>query len=234
MKLFKHIESELNKYTEIKYQKFSSSLIPGVNNILGIRIPNLRKIAKNIASGDWQKFLCDYKEEYMEETMLKGLVITLLEEDLNFMLDVISNFIPKINNWAVCDTFSMGLKCFAKNKKETFDFLMPYLNSDKEYEMRFGVVMLLAHFIDAQYIDRVLKILYTLNPKKYCDYYYVKMAIAWAISVCYVKFPDKTFEYIENNTLDNFTHNKSISKIIESYRVSKEDKARLKLLKRKN
>lgn len=236
MKLFKYIETELNKYSEAKYQKFSSSLIPGVDNILGIRIPNLRKIAKIISNNDWQEFLNNYKEEYMEETMLKGLVITYLKEDLNTILNLTSNFVPKINNWAVCDTFCMGLKCFAKNKQKTFDFLLPYLNSDEEYKIRFAVVVLLAHFIDEDFIDRVLKILYNLKPDKYPDkeYYYAKMAIAWAISICYIKFPDKTLFYIKNNTLDNFTHNKSISKIIESYRVSKEDKAKLKLLRRKN
>lgn len=229
MGLFTFVKNELNKYSELKYKKFSSSLIPGTCNILGVRIPNLRKIAKIITQDDWQKFLNDYKEDFMEETMLKGLVITYLKEDFDTMLELVSDFSGKINNWAVCDTFCMGLKFVNKNKAIVFDFLQPYLKSKKEYKIRFGVVALLAHFIDDDYIDKVLEILFNLKS----DDYYAQMGIAWAISVCYVKYPLKTLPYIENNTLDDFTHNKAISKIIESYRVSKGDKDKLRALKRK-
>lgn len=229
MDLFNFVEKELNKYSEIGYKKFSSSLNPGVDNILGVRIPVLRKIAKIIVRDDWQKFLKEYKEEFMEETMLKGLVISYLNEDFDHMLDLAAKFSEKISNWAVCDTFCMGLKFINKNKKQAFEFLIPYLKSKDEFKLRFGVVILLAHFIDDEYIDRILNILFNLKS----DDYYAQMGIAWAISVCYVKYPKKTLPYIKNNNLDNFTHNKAISKIIESYRVSKGDKDKLRALKRK-
>lgn len=232
MDVCKFAKAELKKYSEEKYKKFSSALIPGVNNILGVRLPMLRKIAKEIAKNDWQKFISNLDvngEEYMEDTLLAGLVLSYIKEDFDLMLNLTKNFVPKIKNWAVCDCFCNGLKFVNKNKKAAFKFLIPYLESDEEYKLRFGVVMLLSHFIEPDFIDEVLKILFNIKS----DYYYAKMAVAWGISICYIKFPQKTLKYLKNNSLDDFVHNKAISKIIESFRVSKENKEKLKLLRRK-
>ena len=234
MDVCKFAKSELKKYSDVKYKKFSSALIPGVDNILGVRLPILRKIAKEIAKYDWQKLFLNLNtagEEYMEDTLLAGLVLSYVkDEDFNRMLKLTADFVPRIKNWAVCDCFCNGLKFVKKDKRKAFEFLSPYLKSEDEYELRFGVVMLLSRFVDAEFIDEILDILFSLKT----DYYYARMAIAWAISICYVKFPQKTYVRLEKNDLDNFIHNKSISKIIESYRVSKEDKDKLKLLKRKS
>ncbi len=229
MDVLKFVKSEFKNNTDPAYCKFSSALIPNIDNVLGVRIPVLRKIAKQIAKDDWQKFLNKYEEKFMEDTMLKGMVISYLNEDIDTVLNLTEAFVLKIDNWAVCDTFCAGLKIFKKDRKKVFKFLIPYLTSKKEYSLRFAVLVLLTYFIEKDYIDEVLKILFNLKS----SYYYVNMAIAWAVSVCYVKFPDCTLKYLENSTLDDFCHNKSISKIIESYRVSKEDKEKLKLLKRK-
>lgn len=240
MDIFNFVKSEFKKYAEPAYCKFSSALIPNINNVLGIRIPILRKIAKQIAKNDWQKFLDEHEEKFMEDTMLKGLIITYLNKDIDLMFKLVEDFVPKINNWAVCDTFCTGLKFFKKDKVRAFKFLSPYLISKDEFLIRFAVVVLLAHFIEDDYIDKVLEILFNLklpcinntqNSER--EYYYADMAIAWAISVCYVKYPKKTFEYLKSSSLNDFCHNKSISKIIESYRVPKEDKDKLRLLKRK-
>ncbi len=230
MDVLNFVKSELEKYAEPGYKKFSSSLIPNINNILGVRLPNLRKIAKTVSKNDWKTFLSNYEEKFMEDTMLKGLVITYLNEDFYTTLSLVEKFIPKIDNWAVCDTFCMGLKFFKKDKKTAFEFLLPYLKSKNEYKLRFGVVVLLSHFICEDCINEVLKILFNLKT----EYYYAQMGIAWAVSICYIKYPKLTLEYLKNSTLDDFCHNKTISKIIESYRVSKEDKEKLKLLKRSN
>lgn len=228
MDVLNFVKSEFAKYTEADYKKFSASLIPNIDNVLGIRIPILRKIAKQVAKLDPQKFLDEHEEIFMEDTMLKGMVIAYLGKDFNSMLVYVEDFVPKINNWAVCDIFCGGLKFFKKDKERAFEFLTPYINSKDEYYLRFACVMLLTYFVDKDFIDKVLKILFGLKS----EYYYANMAIAWAISICYVKFPDKTLKYLQNNTLEDFCHNKAISKIIESYRVTKEDKERLKLIKR--
>ena len=131
-----------------------------------------------------------------------------------------------------CDTFDFyGKQRFVdKNKKRVWLFLENWMKSDKEYEIRFGVVMAMAHYIDEEYINNVLQWMDRISHEGY----YVKMAVAWALSVCYVKFPQKTVNYLKENHLDDFTYNKALQKIIESYRVSTEDKEIIRSMKRKN
>ena len=115
-----------------------------------------------------------------------------------------------------------------KDMEYWFSFLMPYVTSENEFEVRFAIVSLLDHFITDTYIDRLFTVFDTVRHEGY----YVKMAVAWAVSICYIKFPEKTWEYLEKGTLDVFTHNKAIQKTRESYRVSKEEKERLLSLKK--
>lgn len=223
------IREELLKLSEEKYREFSSRLIPGVDNILGVRLLHLRKIAKNIAKKDWRKYLKNANDTHFEEVMLQGMVIGYVNDsNIEEILVYIKNFIPKINNWSVCDSFSSGLKIANKNKEIVWEFLKKYLSSEEEYEVRFAVVMLLNYYIDEEYIRKALKELDKVNHNGY----YVKMAVAWAVSVCYVKFEDITLEYLNNNNLDDFTYNKSLQKICESLKVDKERKFLIKSMKR--
>ncbi|WP_195940052.1 DNA alkylation repair protein [Romboutsia sp. 1001713B170131_170501_G6] len=223
------IRDELLKLSEEKYREFSSRLIPGVDNILGVRLLHLRKIAKKIAKKDWRKYLKNANDTHFEEVMLQGMVIGYVNDsNIEEILVYIKNFIPKINNWSVCDSFSSGLKIANKNKEIVWEFLKKYLSSEEEYEVRFAVVMLLNYYIDEEYIRKVLKELDKVNHNGY----YVKMAVAWAVSVCYVKFEDITLEYLNNNNLDDFTYNKSLQKICESLKVDKERKFLIKSMKR--
>ncbi len=223
------IRDELLKLSEEKYREFSSRLIPGVDNILGVRLLHLRKIAKKIAKKDWRKYLKNANDTHFEEVMLQGMVIGYVNDsNIEEILVYIKNFIPKINNWSVCDSFSSGLKITNKNKEIVWEFLKKYLSSEEEYEVRFAVVMLLNYYIDEEYIRKVLKELDKVNHNGY----YVKMAVAWAVSICYVKFEDITLEYLNNNNLDNFTYNKSLQKICESLKVDKERKFLIKSMKR--
>lgn len=142
------------------YKKFTASLIPNINNVLGVRIPVLRKIAKEAYKSDnWQDFVCSNDAEFMEETMLKGMIIGLIKDSPENILQLIKNFIPKIDNWAVCDTFCAGLKFTNKNKEKVWEFIQPYLNSDKEFEIRFGLVMILDYFVEEKYIKHIFKVL---------------------------------------------------------------------------
>ena len=228
MTIVSEIRERIIKESEEKYRKFSTSLLPGVTNVAGVRIPVLRKIARDIAKSDWQTFLDNTNCIYMEETMLKGIVIGLVKEPPEKILHLIQAFIPVINNWAVCDTFCCGLKFIKENQPLVWDFLQQYLYSAKEFEIRSAVVILLNFYIDEEYLGRVLN---TLNKIK-TDDYYAQMAIAWAISICYIKFEKETLEFLQSCNLDKFTFNKTIQKIIESYRIPKETKQKLKLLKK--
>lgn len=212
-----------------KYRQFHSKLFPGIDNILGVRLPRLRELAKELTKNDWRDFLATAQEDYHEEIMLQGLVIGYAKADIEEILHYVTFFVPKITNWGICDSFCNSLKITKKYKTRVWEFLHPYLLSRQEFQLRFGIVMLLNFYIDDEYIDRVLIL---LDGAKH-EGYYVKMAVAWAISICFIKYPAKTMAYLKNNTLDNFTYNKALQKITESFRVDKEMKATIRSMKRK-
>lgn len=225
----KIIRKQIFELIDTDYQKFSAALIPTINNVLGVRLPELRKIAKKIAKGDWRTYLKTAKDEYFEEIMLQGMVIGYIKTDIEERLFYVASFVPKIDNWSVCDSFCTGLKSTKENKERVWAFLQPYLSSKNEYEIRFGVVMLLNYYIKTEYIERVLKLMDRVKHEGF----YAKMAVAWAVSICYVKLPVPTMEYLRNNTLDDFTYNKALQKITESNRVDKETKSLIRSMKRR-
>lgn len=211
------------------YQKFSAKLNPTASNILGVRLPHLRKLAKQIAKDDWRRYLATAKDDYFEEVMLQGLVIGSIKADIEEILLEAAKFIPKINNWSVCDSFCSSLKVTNKYKERVWEFIQPYIASDQEYDLRFAVVMMLNYYLDREYIDHVLLILDRIKHEAY----YVKMAIAWAISMCFIKYPDQTIVFLKDNTLDDFTYHKALQKITESHRVDQETKMQIRQMRRK-
>lgn len=223
---------EMKNMADEKYRVFHSGLCPGTFNILGVRIPKLREYAKKLSKENWRENYNLLTDEYYEEIMLQGMMIGLADIDIEERLEYLEKFIPKIDNWAVCDVTCVGLKFINKNKDIVWKFIQKYLKSTKEFELRFAIVVLLDYYIDDEYIDDVINILDKTN----CTTYYVKMAVAWTISVIYVKYPDKCLKYLKssNINLDDSTYNQSIQKIIESNRVSKKDKENLRKLKKKN
>ena len=227
------MEEEIRKHLfglqDKKYQEFHRGLCRSTEYIIGVRIPVLREYSKQLVKKySVEELLNNIGNTYYEEIMIKGMIIGLSKENLGKIQKYIKKFVPKIDNWAVCDTFCTGLKITKKYKKEMWTFIQSYLNSNKEFEIRFGVVMILAYYIEEEYLEDDLKI---LNNIKH-DGYYVKMAVAWAISICLVKFYNRTVEFLNNSSLDKFTFNKSIQKAIESYRITKEQKDMLKLMKK--
>ena len=226
------IRRKIIELSDEKYKEFHSSLCPNTDNIIGVRVPVLRKFAKELLKEiDWQEYLEKAWDEYYEEVMLQGMIIGLASKNknINEIIKYIDNFVPKIDNWAVCDTFCAGLKITDKNPEYMWRYIQKYIKSEKEFELRFAIVMMLDYYINEEYIDEVIKILDNIKNKEY----YVQMAIAWTISVAIVKFEDRTMKYLNNNSLDDFTYNKSIQKIIESYRVNEKTKGKLKKMKRK-
>lgn len=222
------IKSRLIELSDEKYKTFSGSLIPDCNNIIGVRIPKLRKLAKELVV-NYEEYLRNATMDSFEEIMLKGLVIGYAKCEFKNKAGYVREFVPEIDNWSVNDTFCSTLKFKDKEKQEVYELLMEYSGSDKEFEQRFVAVMLMDYFLDEVYIDRVLSVLDSLKV----DAYYTKMGVAWAVATAYAKFPEKTYQYMTaGNTLDDFTYNKAIQKMIESYRVTEEDKLKLRRLKR--
>lgn len=223
------MKEQLMQLADPDYQQFSTALIPNTSNILGVRLPQLRKLAKELAKGNWQAYLAENAHEWFEETMLHGMIIGAVNVDLEDRLKLIADFVPHIKNWSVCDSFCSGLKFTRDHKERVWGFLQPYLASDQEYEIRFGVVMLLNYYIEDAYIAAVLQLLDRIQHEGY----YVKMAVAWAVSICYIKLPEPTMAYLKNNSLDDFTYNKALQKITESLRIDQATKTLIRSMKRK-
>lgn len=222
------IREKLFKSADEKYKNFHGGLCPGTNNIIGVRVPILRKMAKEIAKEDYKTYLENAESEYYEEIMLQGMVIGLAKIDIKKLQKYLKTFIPKIDNWAICDVTISTLKLTNKYKEEMWKFMQKYTKSNKEFEVRFAVVMMLSYYIEENYIEQVLEILNNIKHEGY----YVKMSVAWAISIAFIKFPKETWKLIKNNKLDDFTYNKSLQKIIESYRVDGETKQKIRNMKR--
>lgn len=223
------IREKIFELADEKYKQFHSSLCPGVNNIIGVRVPVLREYAKELSvKYNLEDILHNLKGEYYEEIMLEGMLIGMAKIDTEQRIQYIKKFVPKIDNWAICDTICAGFKFTNKNREVIWELIQQYLKSDKEFELRFAIVMMLDFYIIDDYIDLVLEKLEQVKNEAY----YVKMAVAWAVSICFIKFPVKTQILLESNKLDNFTHDKSIQKIIESFRVDKDVKNKLRKLKR--
>lgn len=223
------IRRELEELSEEKYRDFASSLIPGKDNLIGVRIPNIRKLAKRIVKEErWQEYLQESEHEYFEETMLQALIIGQLKEDIHIILNHVEGFIPRVDNWSVCDSFCNDLKVVKKHKEVVWEFIQPYWQSDKPYHVRVAVVLMLFYYINDEYLQRLFEIFDDISHEDY----YVKMAVAWAVSMCFVKYPIETMKYLGENNLDDETYKKSLQKIRESNQVSKETKAIIKSMKR--
>ena len=222
------IRNKIFSLADPKYKEFNSKLCPNIDNIVGVRVPILRKYAKELVKEDFEKNFYKIKTDYYEEIMLKGMMIGLEKMEVKTKLTYIKDFIPYIDNWGICDTFVAGLKI--KEREEFYKFIQNYLKNDKtEFEIRFGLVSLLDYFIDKEHIQDIFLF---VNEIKHNEYY-VEMAIAWLISICYIKFPKETMKYLKNNNLSDFAYNKSIQKIIESRRISDEEKNKLRKMKRR-
>lgn len=216
------LREELFSLQDLKYRNFHSALVPNIDKeqIIGVRLPQLRKIGKKLTDND-------FDWHYYEEIMLHGFYIGYAKLSYEERLVLLKDFIPYINNWAVCDCVSSTLKFVNKNKSDFLEFLKPYMSSRKEYELRFAVVMLMDYYLDNEYLQFTVDYLSKIKS----DYYYVNMAVAWALSVAFVKSSSSVLPLIENYLLPPFVHNKTISKICDSYRVEKSTKEYLKTLR---
>lgn len=223
------IRQDLFAMQDLKYKEFHGSLCPDMDNIIGVRIPKLREYAKELYKCNNLKDI-KIEDKYYEELVIQGMLIGFqTKEPIEEVIKQVEEFIPKINSWAVCDTFCAGLKITKKYPTEMFKVIKKYLKSAQEYQVRFAIVMLLDYYINDQYIDQVLQILDNVK----LDKYYVQMANAWAISICLIKYYNKTLDFLNTTKIDDFTYNKGIQKALESYRITNDQKEYLRTLKRR-
>lgn len=252
------IRKLLEEMAEPDYAKFSGSLLGREAVMLGVRLPKIRELAKKVAKTDGREYLdsmlsdadaakqeedgCKERKNqpagypadgimYMEELMLYGMVIGCMKEKLEVLFPYIERYVARIDNWSLCDSFCAGLKQTKKQPEAMWDFLQPYLRSDKEFDLRFSVVMLMDFYVTSEYIEELLQIFDNIQHEGY----YVKMAVAWALSVCLVKQWDKSFDYMASseNHLDEFTFSKTVQKCRESFRLTEGQKENLSVLKKR-
>ena len=222
------IQKELFSLQDKEYMKFLSKLTPNVSEdtIIGVRIPEIRKLAKKLVkNNEYEDFLKELPHKYYDENLLHGAIIS---ESKNFekCIKLLDNFLPFVDNWAVCDTISP--KIFKKYKKELIEKIKEWSQSDKTYTCRFGVEMLMTHFLDEDFKKEYLEMVANIHSEEY----YVKMVVAWFFATALAKQWDYAVIYLENNRLDVWVHNKTIQKARESLRISLEKKEYLKKLKR--
>ena len=214
------VESLINIRDE-KYKEFHSSLVLNSKyEMIGIRVPTMKKIAKEIAkTTDLEKFFEYAQDKYYEEVMIQGLVISHIKDEKLFY-KYFKKHINKIDNWALCDTFCSAIKIIKKYEDKYFKEAINMSLNKKEFISRVGLVIILDHFISRENINTIYETLNKINSDKF----YINMAEAWLVCELYIKYSSETKEFIKNNNLNKFTQNKAISKIHDSYRVSAEEK----------
>lgn len=223
------IQKELFSRQDKEYMKFLSKLTPNVSEdtIIGVRIPEIRKLAKKLVkNNEYEDFLKELPHKYYDENLLHGAIISE-NKDFENCIELLNSFLPFIDNWAVCDTISP--KIFKKHKKELIEKIKEWSQSDKTYTCRFGVEMLMTHFLDEDFKKEYLEMVANIHSEEY----YVKMVIAWFFATALAKQWDYAVIYLENNRLDVWVHNKTIQKARESLRILEDKKGYLKGLKRK-
>ncbi len=221
------IQEELFKKQDTGYRDFQAGLIPGktLDNMIGVRTPLLRAFAKEILkSGDYEEFLNDLPHKYFDEDQLHAFIISGIK-DYDMAMEELIKFLPYVDNWATCD--QMSPKVFKKNKEDLLKHIKDWIKSDKTYTIRFGIGMLMEHFLDEDYDIKYPEMVARLRS----DEYYVNMMIAWYFATALAKQYDSILPFIEEKKLDDWTHNKAIQKAVESYRITPQQKEYLKTLK---
>ena len=223
------IRERLFALQDEKYGDFHSKLIPGLprEQVIGIRMPAMKKLAKALVNGEeTNDFLKQLPHIYYDENVLHALLIASIK-DYDACMEALETFLPYIDNWAVCDCLSP--KVFQKHKTELLEKIKLWIPSEHPYICRFGMGMLMRWFLDEDFRPEYLEMPAAVRSEKY----YVNMMTAWFFATALAKQWDAAIPYLEQNRLDVWTHNKTIQKARESYRITPEQKEYLKTLKRK-
>ena len=221
------IRDELFKMQDIGYRDFNSKLIPTVKkeDMIGVRTPELRKYAKKLLKEEGvEDFLHSLPHKYFDENQLHAFIISEIK-DFKFCIDELINFLPYLDNWATCDQLSP--KIFKKHRNDLLPHIYEWLKSDKTYTVRFGIGMLMEHFLDEDFKSEYPEMVAAVRSEEY----YINMMTAWYFATALAKQYESILPFIEGNKLDTWTHNKSIQKAIESNRINAEQKNYLKGLK---
>ena len=221
------IREELYRHQDLKYRDFQAKLIPGMETekMIGVRTPDLRKIAKQMVKReDIGEFLENLPHEFFDENQVHAFVISELK-DYGRCVQGVERFLPFVDNWATCD--QMSPKVFKKHRPELLDSIKEWIRSEHTYTVRFAVGMLMQHYLDEDFDPAYPEMVAEVQSEEY----YIRMMIAWYFVTALAKQYEAVLPYIEERRLEPWTHNKTIQKAVESYRITPEQKEYLKSLK---
>ena len=226
-KIIEEIRKQLFELQDVEYRDFQSKLIPGTETVafIGVRTPELRKLAKELSKReDIGLFLADLPHKFFDENQLHAFVISGTKDYATCLAEV-ETFLPYVNNWATCD--QMSPKVFRKHRGKLLEPVRRWMKSDETYTIRFGIGMLMEHFLDEDFEPEYVQMVAGIRSEEY----YVNMMIAWYFATALAKQYETVLPYIEEHRLDSWTHNKTIQKSVESFRISLEQKEHLRSLK---
>ena len=221
------ISEQLNALQDTDYRDFQSKLLPTVEagSMIGVRTPALRKMAKELAKdpeiGD---FLRDLPHRLFEENQLHAFIVSGTK-DFETCMEQTERFLPYIDNWATCDQFSPAV--FKKHREKLMPYIREWIRSGKTYTVRFGIGMLMQHYLDEDFDPEYPELAAGAGSEEY----YVNMMIAWYFATALAKQYDAVIPYIEQQRLPVWTHNKTIQKAVESFRITPERKEHLRTLR---
>lgn len=227
MDIQKDIEDRLFALEDKKYKEFHSRLMPTVNpdNIIGVRTPVVRKLAKELAKQpEYMQYIHMLPHKYYEENNLHGFLIESMK-DYDECIAAVNEFLPYVDNWATCD--SVSPKVFKKHRSELMEQIKMWMASGHTYTIRYGIGMLMTHYLEEDFKEEYLEWAANIRSEEY----YVNMMIAWYFATALAKQPQAAFPYIEQKRLSVWTHNKAIQKAVESYRITEEQKNKLRALR---
>lgn len=223
----KRVQARLFELQDLAYRDFHSKLMPTVpkEKIIGVRVPELRKFAKEFGkTTDAKEFLKILPHKYYEEDNLHAFLTEQIK-DFDECVSALDSFLLYVDNWATCDM--MSPKVFKNNTEKLLPKIEEWLIFDYVYQVRFAIGMLMKFYLDENFDERYLHLVASVKS----DEYYINMMIAWYFATALAKQWEKTVPYIENEVLDKWTHNKAIQKSVESYRITDEKKEYLKKYK---
>jgi len=219
-KTYKEFINFLKSLSDLKYKEFHSKIANTKLEIIGIRSPILKDIAKKIRKSNVEEYFKLVENNYYEEVMIYGLVLSNTEYLDKYFID----FIDRIDNWAICDSFVSSLKIINKKLGKYWIYINSLIDLNNEFRTRVAIVIMLNYYLIDDYIDRVLYVISNIKTENY----YVNMAISWLLSLAIVKYENKVIELFKQKKLSKFVQNKAISKIQDSYRIKKELKNKVK------
>lgn len=220
------VQEKLLGMQDPKYKRFQSALIPSIDptTMIGVRTPKLRELAKQLSREDMIEFITETPHDFFDENLLHVLILSNMK-DFGMCVDAVNNFLPFVDNWAICD--QLRPKSFKRNHSKLLPHVISWLTADSAYMVRFGIEMLMLHYLGEDFKSEYLQWVAAVQSKDY----YVRMAVAWYFATALAEQSEAALPFIEQEKLAPWTHNKAIQKAVESRRIPMEQREYLKTLR---